>query len=111
MPLDTRNAAGCDKQRRGGSDRLLADFTKLIIKLFHRLRNHPGVGDHGHEVGIPRPARHDVLVKVAGNPRAAQRPWLMPILKPCGLMASCNSLRMALVCSVRSACSPAVRSW
>src|SRR5919108_5745313 len=40
------------------------------IRLVEALGKDLGVGDHGHEVGVAVPARHDVDVQVVGDTRA-----------------------------------------
>ena len=41
-----------------------------IVTVQQMLRRHPGFGNHGHEVGIALPARHDMPMKMILHSRA-----------------------------------------
>src|SRR5918912_2488391 len=46
--------------------------------LAQHLRQHAGQADDRHEVGVPAPARHGVLVQVVGDPGAGDRALVHP---------------------------------
>src|SRR5439155_11665709 len=46
------------------------DAHQLIVQLTHRLGDDADFAQHAHEIGVPVPARDDVLVDVPGQARA-----------------------------------------
>src|SRR5918998_3324731 len=51
-------------------------------RLAQHLRQHAGQPDDRHEVGVPAPARHRVLVQVVGDPRAGDRALVHADVEP-----------------------------
>src|SRR3712207_813351 len=51
-------------------------------RLAQHLRQHAGQPDDRHEVGVPAPARHRVLVQVVGDPRARDRALVHADVEP-----------------------------
>ena len=56
----------------------------MSARVGERLRDDVEVGEHGHEVRVSRPTRHDVHVEVRGDARPGDRAEVDPDVEPLG---------------------------